>query len=275
VVPPAFRTVRLQVDDRVAYLTLHRPEVLNSVSVELLDEVVAASAWLATQREVRVVVVAGTGRTFSAGTDLMSLDALRGDPPAARAAASASARAATALERLEAVTVAAIHGRCVGGGLALALACDLRIAGDGARFSLPEVELGLPLAGGALVRLLRDVPPVVVRDLVLSSREFSAPEAAAFGIVSRVVSSDHLDAEVAALADDLATKPHLPVRATLDAVAVATGVGTPVGWGDADTLLAAVRDAEVRATVTRPSGDGSRGRPPARHDPLEDPGPWT
>lgn len=254
-VPPGFRALRLEVDDRVANLTLHRPEVLNSVSVELLDEVVEACTWLAAQPAVRVVVVAGTGRTFSAGTDLMSLAALRGDPPAARSAASAGARAATALERLEAITVAAIHGRCVGGGLALALACDLRVAGDAARFSLPEVDLGLPVAGGGLARLLRDVPPVVVRDLVLSCREFSAAEAERFGIVSRVVASDHLDAEVATLAADLASKPPLPVRATLDAVAVATGAGSPVGWADADTLLAAVRDP--------------------RHDPPEGPHPWT
>jgi enoyl-CoA hydratase/carnithine racemase len=223
--------------------------VLNALSVELLDELVVACRWLQERDAVRVVVLRGAGRTFSAGADLATIERLTADDGTARHAAAAGDRAASAIEALDAVTIAAIHGRCVGGGIVLALACDLRFAGAGARFSIPEIDLGIPLAWGGVPRLLREVGPALARDLILTCREFDADAALAAGIVSRVVPDDSLAQLVSDTADELAAKAPMPVRATLDAIAQVRGIGAPHGWSDADTLLAAVRDPASRAVA--------------------------
>jgi enoyl-CoA hydratase/carnithine racemase len=249
--PPATEFVRLSLADAVARLELARPSVLNALSVELLDEVASVCRWLAGRSEVRVVVLSGEGRAFSAGADLSTFARLSATDGTARDAADAGDRAASAIEALPQVTLAAIHGRCVGGGVVLALACDLRFAGAGTRFSIPEVDLGIPLAWGGIPRLLREVGPAVARDLVLTCREFGADDALRTGMISRVVADDHLGAEVTEVAEALAVKARLPVRATLDAVAAATGLGAPHGWSDADSLLAALADPESRAAGQR------------------------
>ena len=248
---PRYPGLRLDVDGAVAQLVLDRPDVLNALSVDLLDGLVAACRFIDDQPAIRVVVLTGAGRTFSAGADLDTLDRLQADGLLARDAAGAGARAATAIESLGAVTIAAVHGRCVGGGLVLALACDLRFAAAGARFSIPEIDLGIPLAWGGVPRLLREVGPGVARDLILTGREFGADTARELGVVSRVLADDALDGEVAEVAGEVAAKATLPVRATLDHVAAVTGTGSPQGWSDADTLLTAARDPESRAAATR------------------------
>jgi enoyl-CoA hydratase/carnithine racemase len=248
---PSTDHLQLTVDGAVARLELHRPDVLNALSVELLEELERVCEWLRGRDDVRVVVLAGQGRAFSAGADLASLARLTVTDGTARSAAAAGDRAASAIEALPQITVAQLHGRCVGGGVVLALACDLRVAATGTRFSIPEVDLGIPLAWGGIPRLLREVGPGLTRDLVLTCREFDAAEARAAGLVSRVVPDDQLDAEVTALAGALADKARLPVRATLDAVAAAVGQGSPAGWSDADSLLAAIADPESRAAGQR------------------------
>jgi enoyl-CoA hydratase/carnithine racemase len=249
--PPSTDHLEVTVEGPVARCDLHRPDVLNALSVELLEELVDVCGWLADRPEIRVVVLAGAGRAFSAGADLGSLDRLTATDGSARAAADAGNRAATALESLPQVTLAALHGRCVGGGVVLALACDLRFAAEGTRFSIPEVDLGIPLAWGGIPRLLREVGPAVARDLVLTCREFDAAEALQVGVVSRVLADTRLEAEVAQVAAELAAKARLPVRATLEGVDAATGWGAPVGWSDADSLLAALADPECREAGER------------------------
>ncbi len=246
---PSSPHLGLEIDGPVATLTLERPEVLNALSVDLLEDLVTACRWLSTQGHVRVVILTGAGRSFSAGADLSTMQRLLADGHQARAAADAGDRAASALEALDAVTIAVIQGRCVGGGVVLALACDLRVAATSARFSIPEVDLGIPLAWGGIPRLVREVPPAVARDLVLTCREFDAAEAARLGLVSRVHPPEELAAATRTLAGQLAEKARLPVRATLDAVRAELGVGVPRGWSDADTLLTAVRDPECRAAA--------------------------
>jgi enoyl-CoA hydratase/carnithine racemase len=248
---PHTEHLELTTEGAEARLTLARPNVLNALSVELLEEVVTVCDWLARQDEIRVVVLAGAGRAFSAGADLSSLARLSATDGTARAAADAGNRAATAIESLPQVTLAAIHGRCVGGGVVLALACDLRFAASETRFSIPEVDLGIPLAWGGIPRLLREVGPAMARDLVLTCREFDAAEALATGLISRVLPDDSFEATVDEVVADLAGKARLPVRATLDGVAAITGLGSPLGWSDADSLLAALADPESRAAGQR------------------------
>jgi enoyl-CoA hydratase/carnithine racemase len=250
--PPELSTVRIEHDGPVAHLWLDRPDKLNPLSTATLEELVAAARWFDAQAAVRVVVVGGRGRAFSAGADVGSFgtaDATRSP----REAADAGRHMADAIEALEAVTVARIHGHCVGGGVVLAAACDLRVAAAGTRFSIPEVDLGIPLAWGGIPRLVREVGPAMTKELVMTCRAFSAEEAQRLGLVNRVVAAEDLDREVEGLARALAAKAAFPVRATkrhVDAVTSAM-VGIDRTWSDADALLTALRDPDCREAGAR------------------------
>jgi enoyl-CoA hydratase/carnithine racemase len=249
---PDLSTVRIELDGPVGRLWLDRPDKLNPLSTATLEELAVAARWFDGRPEVRVVVVGGRGRAFSAGADVASF----GEPDDTRSprdAADAGRRMADAVEAMEAITVARIHGHCVGGGVVLAAACDLRVAAEGTRFSIPEVDLGIPLAWGGIPRLVREVGPAVTKELVLTCRAFAAEEAQRLGLVNRVVPLDDLDAEVDGLAAALAAKASFPLRATkrhVDAVTAAM-VGTDRAWSDADALLTALRDPECRAAGAR------------------------
>ena len=141
--PPTFDTLTVEVSDRVGRLTLNRPDKLNPLSWQCLAEIAAAARWFDTQPAVRVVIVAGAGRAFSAGADLSTFSGR--SEISTREAADHGRKMAVALEAMDAIAIAAIQGWCVGGGLVLAAACDLRIATDDAMFSIPEVDLGIPL----------------------------------------------------------------------------------------------------------------------------------
>lgn len=199
--PPTTTHLDLAVEGPVARVSLARPAVLDALSVELLEELERLCRWLGERDDLRVVVRAGQGRAFSAGADRSRLARPTATDGTARAAAAAGDRAASAIEALPQVTVAQLHGRCVVGGVVLALACDLRVAAAGTRVSIPEVDLGIPLAWGGIPRLLREAGPGLARDLVLTCRGFDASDARAAGLVPRVVADEELEAEVAALAD--------------------------------------------------------------------------
>jgi enoyl-CoA hydratase/carnithine racemase len=243
-----FETIRVRVDGEVGHLTLSRPERLNAIGVGMLREISEAARWFDGQPEVRVVVVSGEGRAFCAGADLK-------DPPVADAAPSEDRtwaerrevgqlglRMADAVEQMRAVTIAQIHGYAVGGGLVLMVACDLRVAAEDAVFSIPEVDLGIPLAWGGIPRLVREIGPALTKELVMTCRRFTPAEAKAAGLVNRVVSADALASEVAALAAELAAKPSVPVIITkehVNAVARSMGAGL-TAFADGDALLGTV-----------------------------------
>jgi enoyl-CoA hydratase/carnithine racemase len=152
---------------------------------------------------------------------------------------------------VEAVTIARIHGHCVGGGVVLAAACDLRVAATGTRFSIPEVDLGIPLAWGGIPRLVRELGPAVTKELVLTCRPFGAEEARALRFVNRVVPAERLAAEVDELAAALAAKPALALDVTKRHVnAVTEEMGSTRGaFSDTDVLQSALHDPESRAVA--------------------------
>lgn len=243
----------------VRTLTLDRPDRLNALSAALLAELVVACRWLDEQRDVKVVVVRGAGRAFCAGFDLADFT---GDGPgSASETADLGRRATDALSDLRALTVAALHGHCVGGGVVLATACDLRVAAISTRFAIPEVDLGIPLGWGGIPRLVRELGPAVTKDLVLTCRPFDAAEAARLGLVNRVVDDEDLDGAAGELADQLAAKPAYALRATkeqVDAVAEEMA-GTRRNASDRELIVGALHDEESRA-VARAYLE-ARGRP--------------
>lgn len=237
----------------VARLTLARPGKLNALSPALLEELIAAAHALDARTDVKVVIFAGEGRAFCAGFDLTSFAAQDADTASPRATADLGRRMAEAVTQMRALTIARIHGHCVGGGLVLAAACDLRVAADDAVFSIPEVELGIPLAWGGIPRLVRELGPAMTKELVLTCRPFTPQEAHALGFVNRVVPAAELDPAVDALAGQLAARSALTLTATKAHVnAVAEELASTAGaTRDADVLAAAIADPESRAAAVR------------------------
>jgi enoyl-CoA hydratase/carnithine racemase len=244
-----FSEIAVNVDGPRGDITLNRPAKLNPLSTTTLNELVSATRYLDTLAEVKVVVVAGNGRAFSAGADLASFAAAESSAAVARDAADAGRRMAEAIEAMRAVTIAKIHGHCVGGGVVLASACDLRIAADDTRFAIPEVDLGIPLAWGGIPRLVREIGPARTKELVMTCRPFGAAEALAAGFLNRTVPASDLAAAVDELAEQLAGKSALTLTATKRHTNAVTEsmVGTMRAWNDADSLVTALRDAESRA----------------------------
>ena len=230
----------------VGAMTLNRPDKLNALSVDLMHEIVAASAELSAS-PVRTVVVSGTGRAFSTGFDLTSLATLETSGSGVEAARLGQAMG-DAVADMRPVTVAALHGHVVGGGVVLAAACDLRLAAADTVFSIPEVDLGIPLAWGGIPRLVREFGPALTRELVMTCRPFSAEEAASRGFLNGVVPTGEHLAAAAALAEAVAARPALPVATTKQHVAeVMRG---DFGRDDAAGLIAALADPESMAART-------------------------
>lgn len=243
---PAFETITAEVSGTRGALTLNRPEKLNPLSTLTLREIELAARWFDEHHDLKVVVVAGAGRAFSAGSDLGSFGGT-----SSMEDRQVGWRMARALDEMRAVTVARLQGWCVGGGLVVAAGCDLRVAADTARFSIPEVDLGIPLAWGGIPRLVREIGPALTKELVMTCRAFDAAEAKAAGFVNRVVPEATLDDEVETLVQQLLAKPKLALLETKAHVNAVTEsmVGTGRSWADADGLYAGLRDPEGRASA--------------------------
>ena len=244
----AFATIVLDAHGAVGSIELNRPEKLNPLSTETLRELAEAARMLDGQPEVRVVVVRGRGRAFSSGADVGAFAGAEAGVAVQREGADAGRVMAESIESMRAVTIAAIRGHCVGGGVVLAAACDMRIAAASTRFSIPEVDLGIPLAWGGIPRLVREIGPAMTKELVMTCRPFSAEEGRALGFVNRVVADEQLDEEVEELASQLAAKSAYTLSATKRAVNAASSemVSTAGAWSDADSLLGGIADPESR-----------------------------
>ena len=250
-VAPRFESLQLDIDGGIGHLRLNRPAKLNALSPELMREIIEACRWLATLPELRVLVFGGVGRAFCAGFDLQAMrDARR---PMDREATDLGRQMIEAFEAIPAITLATVRGHCIGGGVLLAAACDLRIAAEDARFSIPEMEIGIPLGWGGVPRLIRLVGPTVAMELVLDCTPFDATQALAWRFVNRVVPVDELDARGLAWAQRLAQRPLQALRTTKQRFAAAAETLCPAAGSqaDADTLLAAYRDPETQQMQQR------------------------
>jgi enoyl-CoA hydratase/carnithine racemase len=229
-------------DGAVARLTLERPEARNALSRAMADALEDALGRLATAEEARVVVVAGRGRSFCAGADIAEMPTLR--PEEAEALASRWQRIMDAFAALPQVTIAAVQGHALGGGLMLAIAQDLRVAEASARFGLPEVTLGFN-PGYGIARLLDIAGGAHARDLMLTARTVDAAEAHRMGLVTRVVPDGTLDAATTTLAQEVARSPRGGLTAT-KAITVALRAGRPGDEPHAYGALRAAPEAQAR-----------------------------
>jgi enoyl-CoA hydratase/carnithine racemase len=204
-------TVQYDSDDGVVTLAVDRPDRLNALdrdTVDALGEALAA----AEDEDARVLVLTGAGEeAFVAGADLSYMRDL--STPEAQAYAELGHDLATAVETFPAPTVAAVNGYAFGGGLELALACDLRVASERAILGQTEVDLGIMPGWGGTQRLPRLVGDELARRMVFFGERVDASDAAEYGLVGEVVAHDRLADHVAELAADLAARPRHALRA--------------------------------------------------------------
>ncbi len=228
---------------RVAHLELVNPP-LNLVTRELLDDLDEALAILeaAPTGEVRAVVVSGRGQqAFSAGSHVGEFEAQRG--PGGRERLALEAGVASRLAGLPMPTIAAIEGNAMGGGLELALCCDLRVASERARLGLPEVRLAVIPGAGGTQRLPRIVGMARAKELILTGRILTAAEAEQMGLVNHVVPAGEARNVADALAAEIAERGPLAVREAKRLIDTAAD-------GDLDAGLAAELEASVRIFAT-------------------------
>ncbi len=186
--PVAFKTLRVETTDYITTVTLNRPNVRNSLNVELMDELGALVEQLRNEQASRAVIITGAGRVFSAGADVDMLMQMGASytPEETRAEIRKWRATFDAWQALPQVTLAAVNGLAHGGGLVLALVCDFRLASTRAIFGLPEIKLGMVLALGGTQRLTRLIGASATKEMILRGRNVSAIEAQRLGLVHRV-----------------------------------------------------------------------------------------
>jgi len=196
------------VENSVAMLTLRRPEKANAYTNAMLDELHGHLQHIWSDDGVRAIVLRGAGKHFCAGADLNEVGARR----PLEATHLSSRRLFEDMARGAKPIIAAVQGAALGGGLEMALACDLRLAASDARFGLPETGFGLIPAAGGTVRLPRIIGPARAREMILLGREIDAETALAWGLVNAVVAPDRLPATAREWAAEIARRDPAAIR---------------------------------------------------------------
>jgi enoyl-CoA hydratase/carnithine racemase len=205
--------VHVEREGPLGWLVFDHPERRNAISAEMWRAIPGAVQQLAEDPEIRTVVMRGAGDVaFVSGADISEFQEQRTGGDAAAAYESSTGRAFGALVNLDKPLLASIHGFCVGGGMALALAADLRYAADDAVFAIPAARLGLGYHASGIEALMQLVGPSAAKEIFMSARRFRAEEALGMGLVSAVVPKAELDAHVSKAARRIAGNAPLTLR---------------------------------------------------------------
>ena len=263
---PDLTSLSIRLEDHVARVHLDRPDKANAMDEALWQDLRRAMAWADETQDVRVVVLAGHGRHFCSGIDLAMLmgvqQAIKDDCQGRtnerlRRVILDLQDCLTSLERCRKPVLAAIHGACVGGGLDLVAAADMRYCSAEAHFSIKEIDLGMVADVGSLQRLPKLVPPGLVREWAYTGRRISAQEAQACGLVNRVFDTpEALAAGVLELARTIAARSPLSIRGTKEMLnhardhSVADGLAHIATW-NAAMLVSQDIQAAMMASMSR------------------------
>jgi enoyl-CoA hydratase len=212
--------VDIEIADGVAVVTMNRPQALNAFNTEQLDRLGAAIRTIGQDRTVRVVILTGAGdRAFAAGADIKEMVELTA---AQGLAFGRKGQALTnAVELLPQPVIAAVNGYAFGGGCELAIASDMRLASENARFAQPEVGLGIPPGWGGTQRLPRLVGPGVAAEMIYTGRQVDAQEALRIGLVNAIHPLDQLIVAAREMAAQIAKNSPAAVRASKRLIAMA------------------------------------------------------
>ena len=234
--------IELIKNNNVVRLQLNRADVFNALSPDLLKELIELCGELNIDESTKVVVLEGAGKHFCAGADLPQFTRCMAADP--EGTADLGRRATKALGNIPQITIAAIKGYCIGGALVLASACDMRVASSNTRFSIPELDAGIPLSWGGMADVVRLVGETLANDLVLTCRPFDAEDALRAGFVSRIIAADGFDDETTALAELVAAKPLIALRQTKRKL-IDIRAGSFDARDDAAEMIAAMSDPEA------------------------------
>lgn len=249
-------SLRFEVRGPVALLTLDRPEVLNAIDPDTHQALVSTWERVRDDESIRAAVLTGAGdRAFSAGVDLRKMEALYAEVPAHRRREVWSHRPGIGgLTRNFDVgkpVVAAIRGYCLGGGLELALACDLRLCTPDAVFGLPELRWAIIPGQGGTQRLPRVVPPNIALEMILTGEPLPAPRAYELGLINRIVPPVKLLEEALTLAERIAARSPKAVRAAREAVLRGLDLSLAEGLRIEQDLADPLRGSEENQAAVR------------------------
>jgi enoyl-CoA hydratase/carnithine racemase len=230
----------------VALVTLNRPEKRNALSAELKRALTEAARDLAERTDIGAVILTGAGGAFTAGNDISESNSFAQELPLveARRHIRLGLELCKAWESLPQLTIAAIEGFCIGGGISIAVACDFRILQREAWIRAPEVELGITYSWGTLPRLVRLVGPQRAKLIAAVARKVDAETALTWGLCDEV--ADDAQAAALALADEIASKPRVAQQMIKESINRQTA-GLDLGTLEQDQVLLNIGDPETRA----------------------------
>lgn len=211
-----YQLIKVEQDGAVATLTINRPDALNALNAQMLDEMqhYLRSVWY--DDTLRVIIVTGGGKAFVSGADIAELSTM--DVPQGIKKSAIGQHVMKSFENIPKVTIAAINGFCFGGGMELALACDIRLASEKARMGLPEVKLGIIPGYGGTQRLARLVGAGRAKQMVFTGEFYRADKCYEYGIVQEVYPPDELLAKVREMAQMIASRGPLAVAAAKECI---------------------------------------------------------
>ena len=251
----AYETITATIEHGIGRLTLNQPDKLNPLGTNTLQDIIDATTWF-NKENISVVIVSGNGRAFTAGFDLREFT---NTDSTGKVGAVLGREMAEAVDRMKPVTIASLHGYCIGGGVVLASACDLRIASENTTFSIPEVDLGIPLAWGGIPRLVREIGPAMTKELVMTCRPFDAEEAKSLGFINRVVKDADLETQTMNMAEAIRKRPQSVIETTKNQVRAATDdlASTKNEWVGEMFIGAANKDSVARSAAQNYLNDKS------------------
>ncbi len=204
----------------IGYLRLNRPEKHNAVSYEMWQGIAQVMADFEADDTVRVVVVSGEGgRAFSAGADISQFEKQRASAGAIEEYNMEAGLAHEKLTNISKPTIAKIAGYCIGGGLGIALCCDLRLATDDSKFGIPAAKLGLGYGYGGLKPLVALVGPIRAKEILFTAKQFDAAEAYDMGLINQVLPKEELDGFVDEYTETIAGNAPLTIKASKQIIA--------------------------------------------------------
>ena len=224
------QTIRLDITPPFAEIVLNKPEKRNALSVDMWAQIPQLVAEATNHPEVKVLIIhGGDAGAFAAGADISEFEEIYATRESAKASGDTIAAALDAVEACPKPTLAAIDGACVGGGVSLAMACDLRVASEGSKFGVTPGKLGLVYPAGDTRRLLQAIGPSATKDILFTGRIFQADEAKTLRLIDRLAAKGNALEEARAFAAQIAAISQWSTRATKRMIK-----GLQGGWTDTD-----------------------------------------
>lgn len=229
-------TILVKDENPIRWIILNRPDRLNAINLKMIEEIEEALKEVENNDNIKIIIITGNGRAFSAGADISQFKEL--DPVKAWLFSTRGQGLMNYIEKYPKPTIAMVNGYALGGGLELALSCDIRIASTNAELGFPEINLGIFPGFGGTQRLVRLVGKGKALELIMTGDRIKADYAERLGLVNKVVSPDALENETKQLALKIAEKSHIALR--LIKAVVNYGLDSPIlsglemeslGWG--------------------------------------------